>query len=44
LAAYHDGVEHYVTSFEFLGGGGEFGTLIGDRAEAASQTCHALRC
>jgi len=28
LAAYHDGVEHYVTSFEFLGGGGEFGTLI----------------
>ncbi len=28
LAAYHDGVEHYVTSFEFAGGGGEFGTLI----------------
>ena len=28
LAAYHEGVEHYVTSFEFLGGGGEFGTLI----------------
>ncbi|MGH2608526.1 MAG: DUF2330 domain-containing protein [Tepidiformaceae bacterium] len=28
LAAYHDGVEHYVTSFEFQGGGGEFGTLI----------------
>jgi hypothetical protein len=28
LAAYHDSVEHYVTSFEFLGGGGEFGTLI----------------
>jgi len=28
LAAYHNGVEHYVTSFEFLGGGGEFGTLI----------------
>ena len=28
LAAYHDGTEHYVTSFEFLGGGGEFGTLI----------------
>ena len=27
LAAYHDGVEHYVTSFEFPGGGGEFGTL-----------------
>jgi hypothetical protein len=28
LAAYHQGVEHYVTSFEFNGGGGEFGTLI----------------
>src|SRR5581483_450860 len=28
LAAYHDGVEHYVTAFEFLGGGGQFGTLI----------------
>jgi hypothetical protein len=28
LAAYHEGVEHYVTSFEFRGGGGEFGTLI----------------
>jgi hypothetical protein len=29
LAAYHNGEEHYVTSFEFAGGGGgEFGTLI----------------
>ena len=28
LAAYHDGVEHYLTAFQFLGGGGEFGTLI----------------
>jgi len=29
LAAYHDGVEHYVTSFEFAGtGGGEFGSII----------------
>ena len=28
LAAYTDGTEHYVTSFEFQGGGGEFGTLI----------------
>ncbi|HET8567878.1 MAG TPA: DUF2330 domain-containing protein [Candidatus Limnocylindria bacterium] len=28
LAAYHAGVEHYVTAFQFLGGGGEFGTLI----------------
>lgn len=28
LAGYHDGVEHYVTSFEFAGGGGEFGSII----------------
>jgi hypothetical protein len=28
LAAYHEGVEHYVTAFQFLGGGGQFGTLI----------------
>jgi hypothetical protein len=28
LAAYSEGVEHYVTAFEFQGGGGEFGTLI----------------
>jgi hypothetical protein len=28
LAGYHNGVEHYVTAFEFAGGGGEFGTLI----------------
>src|SRR3977135_3460624 len=28
LAAYHDGVEHYVTAFKFLGGGGQFGPLI----------------
>src|SRR5438034_10629615 len=28
LAAYHDGAEHYVTAFQFQGGGGEFGTLI----------------
>ncbi|MEW6155217.1 MAG: DUF2330 domain-containing protein [Actinomycetota bacterium] len=28
LAAYHDGVEHYVTSFEFAGAGGEFGSII----------------
>ena len=27
LAGYHDGVEHYVTSFEFAGGGGAFGSL-----------------
>jgi hypothetical protein len=28
LAAYHNGVEHYVTAFEFRGGGGQFGSLI----------------
>ncbi len=30
LAAYHDGVEHYVTSFQFAGGGtaGQFGSII----------------
>src|SRR5436189_4776692 len=28
LAAYHDGVEHYVTAFEFGGAGGQFGSLI----------------
>lgn len=28
LAAYADGVEHYVTSFEFAGGGGQFGSII----------------
>ena len=27
LAAYHDGVEHYVTAFQFQGGGGAFGSL-----------------
>lgn len=28
LAAYADGVEHYVTSFEYAGGGAEFGSII----------------
>jgi hypothetical protein len=28
LAAYHEGIEHYVTSFEFAGGEGEFGSII----------------
>ncbi len=28
FAGYHDGVEHYVTSFEFAGGEGEFGSLV----------------
>jgi hypothetical protein len=27
LAGYHDGVEHYVTAFQFAGGGGQFGSL-----------------
>src|SRR3970040_1687713 len=27
-AGYHDGVEHYVTSFAFAGGEGEFGSLV----------------
>src|ERR687891_1373502 len=29
LAAYADGIEHYVTSFEFTGGGGgKFGSIV----------------
>ncbi|MDQ3756638.1 MAG: DUF2330 domain-containing protein, partial [Actinomycetota bacterium] len=28
LAAYHDGVEHYVTSFTFTGGGAEVGSIV----------------
>jgi hypothetical protein len=27
LAGYHDGQEHYITAFEFAGGGGAFGSL-----------------
>jgi hypothetical protein len=27
FAAYHEGVEHYVTAFQFQGGGGAFGSL-----------------
>jgi Uncharacterized protein conserved in bacteria (DUF2330) len=27
LAGYHDGEEHYVTAFQFAGGGGAFGSL-----------------
>ena len=27
LAAYHEGVEHYVTAFQFQGGGGAFGSI-----------------
>src|ERR1700755_2782560 len=28
LAAYHDGVEHYITSFEFSGQGGQVGSIV----------------
>jgi hypothetical protein len=28
FAGYHNGVEHYVTSFEFAGGEGEFGSIV----------------
>jgi hypothetical protein len=28
LAGYHGGVEHYVTAFEFAGGGGAFGSIV----------------
>ena len=28
LAAWHEGIEHYVTSFQFAGSGGEFGSII----------------
>ncbi len=28
LAAYHNGVEHYITAFSFQGGGGKFGSII----------------
>ncbi len=27
FAGYHDGIEHYVTSFQFAGGSGQFGSL-----------------
>jgi len=27
FAGYHDGVEHYVTAFKFVGGGGKFGSI-----------------
>ena len=28
LAAYHNGIEHYITSFEFRGGGAKFGSIV----------------
>ena len=28
LAAHHDGVEHYVTAFNYAGGGGAFGSIV----------------
>jgi len=27
FAGYHDGIEHYVTAFQFAGGGGSFGSI-----------------
>jgi len=27
MAGYHDGIEHYVTAFQFAGGGGAFGSI-----------------
>jgi hypothetical protein len=27
FAGYHDGVEHYITAFQFAGGGGSFGSI-----------------
>src|SRR5688572_19615011 len=27
LAAYHNGVEHYITAFNFVGAGGKFGSI-----------------
>ncbi len=28
LAGYHNGVEHYITSFQFQGGGAKFGSIV----------------
>src|SRR5256885_6906773 len=28
FAGYHEGVEHYVTAFQFAGGSGRFGSLV----------------
>jgi hypothetical protein len=28
FAAYHNGVEHYVTAFSFQGGRGQFGSIV----------------
>jgi hypothetical protein len=28
LAGYHNGIEHYVTSFQFQGGGAKFGSIV----------------
>ncbi|HEV3475062.1 MAG TPA: hypothetical protein VG602_06830, partial [Actinomycetota bacterium] len=28
LAGYHNGIEHYVTQFEFAGAKGEFGSIV----------------
>lgn len=28
LAGYHAGIEHYITAFQFAGGGGQFGSIV----------------
>ena len=28
LAAHHDGIEHYITAFNYAGGGGAFGSIV----------------
>src|SRR2546422_9727975 len=28
LAAHHNGIEHYVTAFNYAGGGGAFGSIV----------------
>jgi hypothetical protein len=28
LSGYHNGIEHYITSFEFVGGGAKFGSIV----------------
>ena len=46
LAAYHDGVEHYVTAFEFLGGGGavRHADPAAGRADRTSSAAAPGRC
>ena len=37
LAGYHNGIEHYVTAFQFAGGGGAFGSIT--RHEPSAREC-----